>query len=259
MLRKIKDFLWRTVPFLLLTPFYAILGVFLYWAILSQIPPETITLIDYNPKILAAGDDITIRYKSIWHRDCTYHVSRSLVNASSALVIGYGEYVSTKGHPEQFNSTFKLPVSVDDGKYTMIIQAQPVCNLYDYLLPRQMNIARIPVTIDNTPVILKSLEILNPKMKVGEGIQVEATTEKRRFCGTTVDTFIVAADDSIAWRTSRPSAAVTLGPQVIKETLFPVPELKPGKYILRRAVRSECLDVKVFQYSYPDVQFEVIP
>jgi len=244
----------RIIPAAVLSPFYIILGCFLYWAVLAEFPPAKIEVIDYFPRTLAAGDELTIRYTGEAYRDCVYHITRSLHSNQFNTVIGYSELSFRKKQSGIFDSKFIIPISVPDGPYSLKIDVEPVCNFYDSVITKRLPISDFKITINSSPGALYDDKILNPVIKEGETLLIENHYLKTRFCKTTVDTFITLSDNTIVNKFSRSSAVTELGEGTLREELDP--KVPPGKYMLKRSITYECPE-KTYRNAYPNQTFEV--
>jgi hypothetical protein len=246
----------RFIPYLLLSPLYGILALFLYWFSMSFFIPEIIYPKDWYPKVIAAGTDLSIVYNVVWTRSCTYSITRTLYNQETGniTIISFLQVPFKEGKDPDFESKITIPPSIRDGKYELRIIVQPNCNLYDVILPWSFNIKPMEITVDNTPVKFIKIEVLNNNLKVGEPLKVLSTVDRRRFCTPTVTTFVVDSDNTIVAKFTRPGAAATIGYNEIKEEL-PL-TLPPGKYTLKRTIQSACAE-KGYLTVYSDRDFEI--
>ena len=250
----------KTIPYILLTPFYMMLCAFIYYFFVSLTPAQEVRIIDYKPKTVVAGDEITITYDVRRYRDCENHVTRFLYNKRtlSSSSIGYIERAVLKGNDPHFDSIIRIPTNIPNGEYELSSENKPICNFYDYFFPSTINIPSVSIIIDNNPANIKTLEVLNEnkKLKHGEPLLLRNIFTKRRFCAATVDTFIFRDDNVLMSKFSRPTTSQQLGENDVKEAL-PI-DLVPGKYTVNRTVTYTCPE-RVYNYKYDSPIFEVTP
>src|SRR6266705_2449422 len=247
-------FFKKIIPIVLLTPFYLILGVFIYFAILSEFPPVEAKVIDWQPKTLAAGDEIKVTYDVKHYRDCAYHTIRKMIKIEpnnvkgNIITIGYVERYIKAGEQEGPQEVvFSIPLIINDGVYDLYAEIQPVCNFYDYIINKTLPIIPLRVTINNMPAEVVSMTISKDKLKVGEDLNIENTVNKKRACNATIDTFVTLRDNTIVTKFSRPGAVGSLGIHTTKEILDP--GVPPGEYLLKRTLSYDC-PLRAYQISY---------
>jgi len=153
-----RQTLSKIVPAIFLSPFYAILAVFVYYAVLSQFPAAEAKLIDWKPKTLSAGDEITITYDVKHYRDCSYHTIRRMIKIEDGglkgniITVGYIERTIKAGEQEGPQEViFPIPITTTSGTYDIYAEIQPVCNFYDYMIPKILPVIPLRITIDNNP------------------------------------------------------------------------------------------------------------
>lgn len=100
--------------------------------------------------------------------------------------------------------------------------------------------------------------VLTPRIHNGEPIRVVYSINRVRDCSTTIAEFWINAEtgEAIA-RDTVPGGYAPLGPRQTPVTLrlpFPV---KPGNYIYRSVMQSDC-GLQHFTNPVPDVAFEVL-
>jgi hypothetical protein len=246
-------------PYILLTPFYLALGSFIYYFFVSLTPAQEVRVVDYRPKTIVAGDELTITYDVVRHRNCENRITRYLYNKRTltATSIGYIERQVIKGRDPEYNSVVRIPPNTPNGEYDLSAENKPVCNFYDLVFPSTIPIPSVSITVDNSPVVLYSLTVLNKdaRLKQGEPVQLENAFDKRRFCSAVVDTFVFRDDNTLVAKFSRPTTSLQLGKTQVKESI-PL-DISPGKYSITRTVTYTCPE-RVYNFKYePPPKFEV--
>ena len=113
--------------------------------------------------------------------------------------------------------------------------------------------------VRNTPVIVRSVFVVKDKIHNGDPLLIKFNVDRTRLCKTEVDQFVLRYPEMlIAWRNSTISVPLKIGTDMNILSEIYLPELRPGPYLYRAFIHSDCGGGELFTVDQPDVEFEII-
>lgn len=244
------------LAYLLLTPLYVFTGMCIYWMILNlYFPPFKINEVEYIPRVVTEGQEITAVVDIERTRPCHYFIARYMENGIKLLLSSY-DILHNKGHDKNYIIRMEIPHNVSSGNYTITTEIQAVCNLWDHFFPINMPKISFPIVVDNTPIKDQKDVIINKDpIKVGDSIELEISGNKTRICSGNISRFIYRNEDNVLINKNTRATYSSVGRFVTREQVkFNLPA---GNYTLKTFSTQICSD-KIYNITYPEVSFSVI-
>lgn len=121
------------------------------------------------------------------------------------------------------------------------------------------------------PVVAEDAVIENENVKLGDIVVIAYTFNRRSYCRTEIDRFILGIDGTVRRRERLPAGTTKLGRQIVRAFVPTVVPARPwlgiygnpmelmvgGEYVVREFIHSDCGD-KLHTEMVPDVHFRIV-